>query len=112
MTQVTTEQLNDFCASIVAIRIAYAERMGYTMGPKGNVELHVTAEVGSKNARIVIRRDANHQHGSAYAFVRLEDGAILKPAGFKSPAKGVRGWINDPASVARACGPNGVAYLR
>lgn len=106
---VTQEQLDDFCAQIVAVIEAYETRMSY--GP-GVCHKHVTAEPGKKYARIVVRRSADDQHGSAYGFVRLEDGAILKAAGFKAPAKHVRGWINDPASVAKACGPHGVAYLR
>ena len=58
-----------------------------------------SCELGRKNARIV--QCAVNPAGvvsntrSVYCFVRLEDGAILKSASWKTPAKGVRAWLSD-----------------
>jgi hypothetical protein len=47
---------------------------------------------------------------SAYCFVDTTTGDLLKPAGWKGPAKGARGSIFAADSLA-GCGPYGVAYL-
>jgi len=58
-----------------------------------------SVESGRKNARIV--QCAVNPAGvvsntrSVYCFVRLEDGAVLKSASWKTPAKGVRAWLSD-----------------
>jgi hypothetical protein len=50
---------------------------------------------------------------SVYCFVNMENGDILKPAGWKSPAKHARGNIYDsPEKYMKCCGVYGVAYLR
>ncbi len=49
---------------------------------------------------------------SVYCFVEVGSGNILKAAGFKAPAKGVRGNIYKPESYAK-CDPFGSwLYLR
>lgn len=103
---VTTEQLAAFCAAVDAKRKAYFIAQGYDsqvphMDP-------TTFEMGAKNARIVVS-EYKGTHRSAFCFVRLEDGAILKTAGWKAPAKGVRGNI---ANGAADVGPYGAAYAR
>ena len=50
-------------------------------------------EFGRKNARII--QSPHPGQRSCYCFVRMDDGAILKSASWKAPAKGVRAWIND-----------------
>lgn len=60
---------------------------------------------------IRVTRHHSTDHGSAYCFVNRENGDILKPAGFKTPAKHARGNIFD-ADPVKGCGPYGVAYLR
>jgi hypothetical protein len=69
----------------------------------------IRLDIMQKYARIVTVR-----HGdilSAYGFVDLANGDILKAAGWKVPAKHARGNIfaDDPLA---ACGPFGMAYLR
>jgi hypothetical protein len=50
--------------------------------------------------------------GSVYAFIDA-DGNIYKPAGWKAPAKHIRGSIFDANfSIGKAFGQYGVAYLR
>lgn len=70
------------------------------------------AEIGRVNARIFMDPIYNGQpsegHRSVYCFVRLADGAILKSASWKAPAKGVRAWLNqvlaDPSQVEYSSG--------
>ena len=51
-----------------------------------------TVEMGRKNARIV-QEPVKGAGRSVYCFVRIDDGAILKSASWKAPAKGVRAWL-------------------
>ena len=66
-----------------------------------------TAEPGLKNVKIV----ANSGQRSVFCFVRIADGAVLKAAGWKAPAKHVRGsiFVNNGLD---AVGDYGANYLR
>ena len=67
---------------------------------------------GKKYDKIVSGRPGS-EYGSAYCFIRREDGAILKAGGWVTPAKGVRGYITDANyGWGKAVGPYGAAYLR
>jgi hypothetical protein len=61
--------------------------------------------VGKRYIRVV-------SEGSAHSFVDLTDGSVLKPAGFKTPAKHARGNIFDENNGLGSMGPYGPAYLR
>lgn len=75
---------------------------------------------GSKNVKIRIQdidrsteQPPSEFSGSVYCFIRAEDGAILKAASWKAPAKGVRGSIFDANySWGKGVGPYGASYLR
>ena len=58
-----------------------------------------SVEMGRKNARIVqcpiTPAGVVCSTRSVYCFVRIEDGAVLKSASWKTPAKGVRAWLNE-----------------
>lgn len=58
-----------------------------------------SVEMGRKNARIVqcpvTPAGIVCNSRSVYCFVRIEDGAILKSASWRTPAKGVRAWLNQ-----------------
>ena len=55
-----------------------------------------SVEMGRKNARIVQQDPgSSFPQRMVYCFVRIEDGAILKSASWKTPAKGVRAWLNE-----------------
>jgi len=57
----------------------------------------------------VVRVGVNNLHRSAYCFVDRTNGDVLKPAGWKGPAKHARGNIfTDHIGV----GPYGAHYLR
>lgn len=50
-----------------------------------------------------------------HAFIDPTTGDVLKAAGWKAPAKGVRFNLNDEASMARlleVCGQSGYLYIR
>ena len=69
----------------------------------------ITLEVGSKNIRVVHQSAGSR---SVYCFIRKLDGAILKSAGWKMPAKGARGSIYNPESYAKADPYGSWLYLR
>jgi hypothetical protein len=48
---------------------------------------------GSKNLRIVLEEDGRR---SVFCFIDRKTGDVLKAAGWKAPAKGVRGNILNP----------------
>lgn len=64
-------------------------------------------ELGRVNARVfmvpMFNGEPMESSRSVYCFIRLSDGAILKSASWKAPAKGVRAWIrqvlDDPSVV-------------
>lgn len=67
---------------------------------------------GKKYARIVARDPGVELGGSAWAFVELATGFILKADGWKRPAPQPRGTIHDATYGAAYVGPFGPAYLR
>lgn len=96
-------QLDAFCAAVDAMRAPHFADMPMSMQPYARP---LTFERGTKFARIV---KCDGEQKSVFCFVRLEDGAILKAAGWKTPAKHARGNI---ANGAVDVGINGAAYLR
>lgn len=68
----------------------------------------LTTEPGSKNVRVVLQSGPQR---SVFCFVRKADGAILKAAGWKAPAKHARGsiFVNKGQD---AVGTYGANYLR
>jgi len=61
----------------------------------------LTVERGKRYVR-VIRDEGNSR--SAFAFVDITTGDVLKPAGWKGPAKGARGNIYTPRLGVSAYG--------
>jgi len=70
-----------------------------------------TASRGQVNVRIVAM-DADGGSKTCYCFVRVQDGAVLKSASWKAPAKHPRGTIvtDDPKDYG--VGLYGADYLR
>ncbi len=91
----TDAQLQDFCNKVWALREDHKAGIA-----------KVVFERGKKNARIII--DDGVQR-SAWGFIELATGNILKAAGWKAPARHSRGNI---ANGVAGCGPSGPAYLR
>jgi hypothetical protein len=78
----------------------------------------ISAEWGQKFVRIV-RKDIHKsnnaptgQGGSVYCFIQIDNGDILKAAGWKAPAKHARGNIMQPSFGVDQVGPYGPAYLK
>ena len=49
--------------------------------------------------------------GAIYCFISLETGDIFKPAGYKAPAKGVRGNIFAEDNGVNCAGVYGISYM-
>jgi len=96
-------QLAEFCAAVDAMRAPHFADMPASPQPYA---APMRFERGVKFARIV-KKDGGQE--SVYCFVRLDDGAILKAAGWKAPAKHARGNIANGAADVGVYGP---AYLR
>lgn len=77
----------------------------------GNVGPLPTIQVmtGPKYARLVVINYGDQR--SAYAFVDLSNGDLLKCDGWKKPAKGKRGNI-FAAMPLNGCTPYGMAYFK
>ncbi len=52
------------------------------------------------------------RNGSVHSFVDIATGDVLKPAGWKAPAKHARGNIFDEHNGLGSMGPYGPQYLR
>lgn len=105
----TTEQLQAFCAKVDAeIRLPYyAELDRKWIAAHGEPYAKpLRFEAGPKYARLITESGGQ---ASVYCFVRLDDGAILKAASYRAPAKGVRGNIHEGL---RGVTPLGAAYRR
>lgn len=77
-----------------------------------NFSAMVEAKIGKKYAKIVKRdifNGAVREGGSAYCFVEMETGNILKAASWAAPAKGVRGNI---ATGLKGLTPYGAIYFK
>jgi len=68
--------------------------------------------MGKAYARITKKNYPDDKHGSTWVFIDLSNGDILKPAGWKTPAKHSRGNILTPTFGVEFVGPHGAAYLR
>lgn len=82
----------------------YAAKYSHVTAPQ------LTAEGGAKNVRIVSNQTTGAGR-SVFCFVRIADGAILKAAGWKAPAKHARGSIYVNAGQD-AIGMYGANYMR
>ena len=72
----------------------------------------VTADVGSKYARVV-KVDQLNGSRSVHTFVNLDNGDILKSGGWKAPApNGVRGNIFETDLGADRVNEHGAIYLK
>lgn len=61
-----------------------------------------SVEPGKKYDRIVRQSRAFPLSAYAFAFVERETGVLLKAAGYKTPAKGARGYLGSPEGFSSA----------
>jgi hypothetical protein len=78
---------------------------------RGQVPQLVVDPNGVKYVRVV-QRDKGSEHGSAWCFVEVATGNILKCDGYKRPAKGVRGSIYAKDFNGYGCTTYGPKYAR
>lgn len=73
-------------------------------------EIEIVREPGQRYDRI-LKNEKNSKVGTQiYCFVDRGTGDILKPASYKTPAKGARGNIHDESNGMKRMGPYGPAY--
>jgi len=70
----------------------------------------IIVKSGSKNVKI-IRQEINGPSTSVYCFIRKSDGAVLKAAGWKAPAKHARGTIYADDTSKYGVTAYGAQYL-
>lgn len=73
-----------------------------------HLPVELVAEKGRKFIRIVSKDAAQR---SAYCFIDMTNGNVLKAAGWKGPAKHARGNIFNDDSGVGAVGPYGANYM-
>jgi hypothetical protein len=100
------DALTSFVAGSKAIIDQYHARKGYTFGAD-----NLGYTVGKRYVR-VHTCDAEMKPQSAYCFVDRTNGDVLKPAGWKTPAKHARGNIFAEDNGLSRMGPYGPEYLR
>lgn len=67
---------------------------------------------GKKYIRVVSGIEGQRNTGSAWAFIEIETGNVLRPDGWKRPAKHARGNIYDGDNGLKTVTAYGPAYLR
>ena len=72
----------------------------------------LTVRHGRKYIKIVMRRKSQTQGGSAWAFISLKAGDVLKAAGWSKPAPHLRGNIFDSSNGLRFITWTGPMYLK
>lgn len=82
----------------------------YDAGFPENCKEEIVIEAGKKYARLVAFNPSTKGR-SAFGFVDLTNGDILKAAGWSAPAKGVRGNVFN-SDFLKAFTPYGVVYKR
>ncbi len=97
-----TEQIETFRVALENMLLEYRGARFPTL-PAPTVEI----STGKRFARI-IKKDSGT---SAYGFIDLSNGDLLKAASWKAPAMHARGNIFNQDMLS-GCGPYGMAYLK
>jgi hypothetical protein len=72
----------------------------------------IELKFGKRYAKLIrVTTSRTGSSRSVYGFVDIDTGDILKPAGWKAPAKHARGNINDASGGMDCSGPWGIAYM-
>lgn len=107
---ITEERLAEFCAACQKLIDKSYEQYDRIKPPK------LAFTTGKRYARFV-KHERNNDGtpavgGSAYCFVDLDNGDVLKPDGWKRPAKHARGNLNDQNRGLGWMSGYGPAYLK
>lgn len=102
---ITENDVAAFVASVNAMLADHNQNSGF------NWSSYVEANIGKKYAKIVKRENHNGNivGGSAFCFIDMQTGDILKAASWAAPAKGVRGNIFQGLTGLT---PYGAIYFR
>jgi hypothetical protein len=98
-----------FVDKLNAVHQAVNAEMGAKNPAMADYYKPIVLEEGTKNIRVV------HTGGSSrsvYCFIEKATGNVLKAAGWKAPAKGVRASIYNPETYAKADPYGSWLYLR
>ncbi len=93
---------SDFVATRPAVEetgaaiLTYAEQLCYLLTKDAPDSHAFTVETARKYHKIIMTTHGTNR--SIHAFVDVKTGAVLKPASFKAPAKGIRYNLLDPIS--------------
>ena len=103
--------LDSWMRMLMAAKTSYCARNYPNSHALPGRQISFLAEFGKRNVRIV--ECEGQQKRGVYAFVELETGKIMKPAGYKAPEpkRHERGNIFRPNPL-EGCGPHGVEYRR
>lgn len=101
------EKLASWLAAMQKMVTEYQEKNFPTVAKTNPPKLEATP--GTRYIRIV-KKDVSST--SAFAFIDKTNGDVLKPDGWKTPAKHPRGNLFDPDNGLKHMGPYGPAYLR
>lgn len=106
MTEEFNKALTAWLERAQAIVTADWKKKGYTYREPNILSINPN---GIKYLRIV-SKEPGHTGGYVYCFIEIATGNVLKGAGYKTPAKGVRGNIYEVGK--EGVGPYGALYLR
>jgi len=98
MTDKLQDALNGFLLAAQDVYNDYIKVNGFTMTDK------LSYTVGRKYIKVI-------QGSSVHTFINMENGDILKPASFKSPAKHARGNVYTKDFGKSCLTPHGPKYL-
>ena len=102
-------EIIEFAAKCQDLRRADYDKHGYTFAVPG-----IEVDFGRKYAKLVsieTRPDGVVTGRSAFCFVNMENGDVLKSASWAKPAKHARGNILDASGGMNAVNPYGANYL-
>ena len=99
-----------FSSFLDGVRKIYNDYMdlSFPTNPKDVIEY----TEGKRYIRVIRKRSADSQYGSAHLFVDKTNGDVLKTASYSSPAKGARGNIFDAHNGLARISAYGAEYNR
>ena len=106
-----TPALISFIAGVNAKKEAHRIEQGFTYATKFGCELQ---SIGKKYARLasfeIHAGSGARTAGGVYCFIDFTTGDVLKAAGWKTPAKGIRGNLFAEDNGLSRCNHYGPAY--
>lgn len=98
------DQIQKFADRVQTMRRDYYNKQYPKIMMMDPAAADVLVKFGQKYAKLIVK-------GSVFCFVDMASGNVLKAAGWKAPAKGVRGNINDASDGMNAVNVYGANYI-